>query len=56
MNLASCGREKLFDIFDTYSETDLRVYNPFWVDLRKFVSGIYKLWGSLKNTINEKYT
>jgi hypothetical protein len=44
MNLASLGKEKLFGIFDSYSETNLRIYNPFWVDLRKFVSGISELW------------
>ena len=43
MNLASLGKEKLFGIFDSYSETNLSIYNPFWVALRKFVSGIYKL-------------
>lgn len=43
MNLASLGKEKLFGIFDSYSETNLRIYNPFWVALRKFVSGINEL-------------
>ncbi|NBU81472.1 MAG: hypothetical protein EBS55_07480 [Flavobacteriaceae bacterium] len=45
VKLASCGGEKLFGIFDTYSERNLRIYNPFWLDLRKFISGIYKLAG-----------
>ena len=50
MNLASLGKEKLFGIFDSYSETNLRIYNPFWVALRKFVSGINELAVILKKT------
>ena len=44
VKLASCGREKLFGIFDSLSETNLRVYNPFWVALRNIVSGISELY------------
>jgi len=43
VKLAYCGREKLFGIFDSLSETNLRVYNPFWVALRNIVSGINEL-------------
>jgi hypothetical protein len=44
VKLAYCGREKLFGIFDSLSETNLRVYNPFWVALRNIVSGISELY------------
>ena len=50
MNLASLGKEKLFGIFDTYSETNIRIYTQFELALRMFVSGINELAVILKKT------
>jgi len=34
-------------IYETNSEQNLRIYTYFWVDMRRFVSHIYKLPASV---------